>query len=401
MLDSSKVIWLKKIYLFQIMITFLALCSSFIFSTPKNSVRMLETILSFVIIIFGLKIPNTSTKKKEGIRKFLFNINSIFQIVGQFICLPLGLASVILLLHSIIGIPYEILSVFALLYLLFLYIPTTYFIAPRFKSTIARIIILMFIIFFEVGGGSQLALMFTTPNEIGQFIQNINVSQSINALAIILNVSLAMKLWGFDLPNFSISNESSFWINIVLFILMIWFVIWNGFGNGHSLISGYNFVFNSITVKDILMPIESISEEWIFRFGVLTLTLRALSHNKNGIIISVFLNGLLFGLWHLTNVLSTSSSSGVLQQVILAVGIGSIFSAIYLYTKNLGFTILIHFLMNFIAFTNMNGNIVMHDPSTLDWVLTAFWLLLFILVAYYLVTGNRKEMIKHQLHIVK
>jgi len=391
---------LKNMYLAQLILFLFTIGGSFILVPPNGNGRFYEFILLVVIIIFGVRIPYTreAHRKYSKVRKAFYYLNTFFQSIGQLIVLPVGLASLTVILHVLLKIPYSIISIFAFIYLLVMYLPTTYFVLSRFKTFIGRIILLAFIVFFEIGMGSRLSLEFTTEKNIGEVIQNINISQSIDTLVIILNVSLLMFLWNYvPFPSFSFKNKSSNIIDIALFLFMLWFVIWNGFGDPNKFLFGYDFALKNISYKDLLRPIETISEEWIFRFAILTLSLDYFSKYKDNIRLSIITNGICFGVWHLTNIFSGEPIMFVLQQSIFGIGLGILFSAVYLYTKNLTLTIIIHFLINFIAFVNMGGIISTNSPGLIDWLMTIVWIIMFIFVAYILTSGNRKNVIKQQL----
>ena len=93
------------------------------------------------------------------------------------------------------------------------------------------------------------------------------------------------------------------------------------------------------------MTLVGIAEEFLFR-GIVARTL--LDHygtSRGGIWKACLLSGLLFGLSHLSNLLS-SALFGVLMQCVFAASLGTLFAAIYFRTGNLWVTVFLHAAMD-------------------------------------------------------
>ena len=98
----------------------------------------------------------------------------------------------------------------------------------------------------------------------------------------------------------------------------------------------------------ILMMIGiGVREETLYR-GIVTNAL-ALKYANSvvGIYITVFVSGVLFGSLHMYNMISGVSFTGALTQSLGAMGIGILFSAIYLRGGNIWFLIITHAIIDF------------------------------------------------------
>ncbi|KRN51721.1 membrane-bound protease, caax family [Pediococcus damnosus] len=358
-------------------------------------------IFGLLAVIFGIGIPfekpfRTDQKIRRGLRK----CNYYFQSVIQLLLLPLGLAAFTLIFHKVLLINYPILAVLALLYLLVMYLPVAYYVLVNIQSYIGRIILILVIIFETLGSGSLLSLMYTRPNEIGSVLQTIDMSGIMNAFAFMITVGFLMYLWGFKQPGFRISRHVNWVIMSFVIVLLLAIVVWNAFGSGDKLsnmFTSFDFSPGHFSLKVILSALETISEEWAFRFAVLFLSLRAFSKRKNQFVWVVVINGILFGLWHASNVLAGQAVNATLNQMIFAVGLGMLFAAVYLYTQSIAVTMITHFLLDVSAFSYMNGNFLMSSPDGFDWVETWILFVVTVTVAMFLITGKRKQSIQKSL----
>jgi len=126
-------------------------------------------------------------------------------------------------------------------------------------------------------------------------------------------------------------------ISILLFgnIFGTWFLDWNILFGNPSITTGLGwFLF-------ILMLIPGIWEEVAFRGVILNLQLKKYSNRT-----SIILNGVLFGLFHLTNLILGANLFLTLMQTIYASCIGITFAYIYIKTKSLLPCILAHYLLD-------------------------------------------------------
>ncbi|GEN94139.1 CPBP family intramembrane glutamic endopeptidase [Pediococcus ethanolidurans] len=391
---------LKQWYIWQLGVMFIAFCLTF-FWEPFGSTRLVEVIFGALAVILGIGIPfEKPLKPEQKLKRALRKFNYCFQAFSQFLLLPLGLAAITLIFHKILLLNYPILAILAMLYVLIMYLPATYYVLVNIRSYIGRLILITIVIFETIGTGSVLALMYTRPKEIGAVLQTIDMSGIVNALAFMLTVGFLMYLWGFKQPSWRLSRTANWLVVGFVIVVLAALVVWNGFGTGDKLsniFTSYDFSLGHFNLKIILQALETMSEEWAFRFAVLFLSLKAFSHRKNQYIWVVVLNGVLFGLWHASNILAGQSVSATLNQMLFAFGGGIILSAAYLYTQSLAVTMISHFFLDVLAFSNMNGNLLMEAPDGVDWVATWIVVIVLVLVALFLVTGKRKQSIQGSL----
>ena len=89
------------------------------------------------------------------------------------------------------------------------------------------------------------------------------------------------------------------------------------------------------------------AEEIVFRGLVTNILLRRYGADGAGLFIAVALSGVLFGASHLVNILAGIPAPSVLFQAICVMPVGMLFSAIYLRTRSLWLTALVHALVDF------------------------------------------------------
>ncbi|GEL15620.1 CPBP family intramembrane glutamic endopeptidase [Pediococcus cellicola] len=391
---------LKQWYIWQLIVLFVAFCLSF-FWEPFGSTRFVEVAFGALVVILGVGIPfEKPLKSNQKVKKVLRKCNYIFQSVGQFFLLPLGLAAITLILHKVLLLNYPILAILAMLYVLVMYLPATYYVLVNIQSYIGRVLLITIIVFETIGTGSVLSLMYTRPREIGSVLQTIDMSGIVNALAFILTIGFLMYLWGFKQPGWRISRNANWLVVGLLVVTLVALIIWNGFGDGDKLstiFTSFDFTWGHFNLKIVLQALETISEEWAFRFAVLFLSLKAFSHRKNQYVWVILINGLLFGLWHSANLLAGQSVSATLNQMLFAAGGGVILSAAYLYTQSLAVPMISHFFLDVLAFSNMNGSLLMEAPDGVEWVATWIVVIVLVIVGLFAVTGKRKQSIQKSL----
>lgn len=401
-LSEQHVRRLKQWYIGQLIVSFLSFAGvigySFLFEHEQVTARRVIILLfSVLTVILALKIPfEKELQAKQKIRRALRKCNYYFQTMGQAILLPIGLSYLMLILHRLTHLSFLILTVIFLVYLLFMYIPVTYFVYMQIESLVGRIILLCFLIAEGISAGSQLIMEYTRPKQVGYVLQTINETQAADVVAILISVTFLMYLWGFKLPSFTYSKQANWGAVTFLVIFSLWYVIWNGFGSGShvsDILFKYDFSMAKINLKMVLTALTTIQEEWFFRFAILSLCLRALKNNRHQIEWAVCSNGILFGLWHFANGFAGQSWSATFEQMLSAGAAGLLFAAIYLYTRNIGFPIVIHFLNDFLGLSS-SASMIMSAPGTIDWLTTIGQVVVFILIVIFLMTGKRKQAIQ-------
>jgi len=109
------------------------------------------------------------------------------------------------------------------------------------------------------------------------------------------------------------------------------------------IVEGYEFVsIENIIVVSLFYIFVGIFEDFLIRGLSLNILLEKYGSTKKGILLSVFLSSLFFGMIHFSNLFTGASFQGVLIQVITATCVGFYFSAIYLRSGNVWTPALLH-----------------------------------------------------------
>ena len=99
--------------------------------------------------------------------------------------------------------------------------------------------------------------------------------------------------------------------------------------------------------------IVAIAEEMAYRGQILIQSIRW-TKSKNPYLFGLFLSSFLFSISHLVN-LSSQPVKATIIQVITTFSVGLILGIIYLTSGNFFFPVMIHFLIDFSAFTQTNS----------------------------------------------
>lgn len=125
-----------------------------------------------------------------------------------------------------------------------------------------------------------------------------------------------------------------------------------------------------------------ISEEIAWRIIPISIAMR--NKDKKGVVMSAYLlPSIAFGLIHFFNIFAGADILATIVQVAYAIGLGLIFAAIYIRTGNIWCSILLHSLVDIIAFLSedvQKSNGVLTQSSQLSeyWLLAIFTILFFI-----------------------
>ena len=132
--------------------------------------------------------------------------------------------------------------------------------------------------------------------------------------------------------------------------------------------------FNNPLVALVLAMAPGIGEEIIFRAIPVSNWMR-LGGKKDVIIESVVATSLLFGLIHLLNLLSGASLSATVFQVVYAICLGALFSAVLLRSGSIVPCIILHTFTDFLIFltTDLNNVGILSQELTFD---ARFWIAL-------------------------
>ena len=108
----------------------------------------------------------------------------------------------------------------------------------------------------------------------------------------------------------------------------------------------------SIIAFIVCMLLVGVTEEVFFRGVVADIILENYGKDRKGVIFSVAVSGLLFGLSHISNLGAGIGLSGVLIQIAQAAILGMFFGAVYMRTHNIFGVIFLHAAMDFVALSS-------------------------------------------------
>ena len=129
-----------------------------------------------------------------------------------------------------------------------------------------------------------------------------------------------------------------------------------------------------------------VAEEFMARAVIAETLLEHFGTSRAGIWKACLLSGLIFGCWHLTNMMA-SEAFGVLMQCAFAFALGTLFAAIYFRTGNIWVVVFLHGMMDIASTLEMGlcgigdfaQQVSSYDISTLTSLLVYLIPLLFIL----------------------
>lgn len=282
------------------------------------------------------------------------------------------------------------------IYKIFMFIPMGELALGKVQNKWGRFCLLWFIyLIIEVES--------TYPIPTNPFLKACTNSAIIGSLSFAVTAWFVMKKWGFVTPNFKLSSKIS---KIILCILIIFIVIdclfngFNGVDSWNGIFTNWNFRVasnNNLLYLTLSALADGIGEEWMMRFCMLSFLLKLLQNSSRQIFWAIFFDGLIFGLIHLFNT-PVQPLSATLLQVINAMTVGILFSALYLYTGTIISNIAYHFLYD-LAGMIASGSTSMLSPTIFDWQLLISIVLIYLGLSLFLVTGKRKKVVEYNLNL--
>ena len=141
--------------------------------------------------------------------------------------------------------------------------------------------------------------------------------------------------------------------NYLYYSPIIAYIIFFTLGFNDSLrMSGLTLYSRKISLYGMANLFGALFEEVLFRGFILGVLLYKYNDSKHGILKSVIISSLLFGLAHISNIWSQSyemSTRSIINQVYGATCLGVMFSAIYLKTRSIIILSILHAMSNFFA----------------------------------------------------
>jgi len=205
------------------------------------------------------------------------------------------------------------------------------------NKNIKMITIIIFFVFLLVL--NQLSSLFGQYKEMNTF--------SILRISLTLIIMLILNYIGYD--KLIKTNKLR---NFILLIIPAIIISIHNFPISASIFGRVTIEFLPIPFVLFLVECFSISffEEIIFRGILLGIFLLQFKDSRFGVLKSIILSSLIFGLSHLFNIFSGTSMLDVLLQVLYTFLISIVWAIIYIRTNNIWIIIFLHTLFNFFGY---------------------------------------------------
>lgn len=159
----------------------------------------------------------------------------------------------------------------------------------------------------------------------------------------------------------------------------------------------YVLISPSVTILVVLLFTlgTAFLEEIVFRSVIFTAVIQMLPKTKKGLFYSVMISSLFFGLMHLVNIFDGASVPNTLLQVGYSFLMGSLWSVVFLKTKSIWSSILLHWLYNFFGFVLFEVGVVLNRYDTIT-VVTTILIGIIGTVYYYMVFDSLEPVEVHK-----
>lgn len=185
---------------------------------------------------------------------------------------------------------------------LLMYIPYTVVFFGSVRNKFLQLLVALFTFEFVSMGGLSL-VTYGTILYFNPFIGMLENSAFLGAISFLILMLLLMRKWGYSWPRMRLSRDASLKVLLPLLIVSVWFIMWNAFSGGNTLLKSlFTFNFSGINFKPqyVLSGLEAgIAEELLFRYAFLTILLAAFRNTRYRIFYSAGISSLCFGLIHL------------------------------------------------------------------------------------------------------
>lgn len=240
-------------------------------------------------------------------------------------------------------------------------------------------------------GAVTIALIFILPPEILSLPAMDYVLSSVNNLvAFVVLIIIAKKIGLFDdIP----WNVKGVFKGLLLGIPVLLFCLVQLSGILESTYD-YSIVINVFGVVAALIYCVAIAlwEEFLCRGVILTNMLKKWANSKNGIIKSVILSAFIFGAAHVITGFGGDWTNTTIQ-IVYASFMGLLFGVIYIKTKSLASTIVLHFILNLTAYTMPYVMPNFQSMNPLTFILSIFaFVCLWVIETYVLIDDITKKL---------
>ena len=240
-------------------------------------------------------------------------------------------------------------------------------------------------------GAVTIALIFILPPEILSLPAMDYVLSSVNSLVAFVVLIIIAKKFGLfdDIP----WNVKGVFKGLLLGIPVLLFCLVQLSGILESTYD-YSIVINVFGVVAALIYCVAIAlwEEFLCRGVILTNMLKKCGNAKNGIIKSVILSAFIFGAAHVITGFGGDWTNTTIQ-IVYASFMGLLFGVIYIKTKSLASTIVLHFILNLTAYTMPYVMPNFQSMNPLTFILSIFaFVCLWVIETYVLIDDITKKL---------
>lgn len=349
-----------------------------------------------ILLLLGGLIPAFETKLTDQDWPRFRRFNHYFQAIFQFIFMPFFLMGLVDLLRRVPFLNEQGLVAVAFFYMIFMFVPIAIITMTPVRSVIGRIFLLAMAVFSGLIGAQStfLALPVLTAPAVFKMVSDTGI---LGAFGFVLTVGVLMVTWGFRWPTWRSNRQANWGLIGVIGVVGAAFIIWNAFGVGSSwrtTFTQFDFKMQAVSWKMFLSGLEpGIAEEWLYRFAVLALLLKAFDQHRHQLDWAVGLSSAIFGLWHLTNTLAGQSWSATVEQMIFAASLGGFLAVSYLYSGSLLVPMLIHAGVDIFSMM-ASGSQSMSKPDAFEWQTIGFTVIVFGALTIFFLTGKRRQVMQ-------
>lgn len=216
------------------------------------------------------------------------------------------------------------------------------------------------------------------------------------SICFILGMLIARE-WGFDLnPNLEWLKSPNFsYLSLgILFVVQAWYIFWNAYGidSNNLLTTIFGIELHKFTFSwpALLRPIETGILEETFRYLLIISLIVGLKKSKFRLQLTVVISSLIFGAMHIGNV-GEQKLNATIGQICFAAASGLILGIIYLYTGKLWLSMITHFALDFLAFSQPGGlDPIVWNGSVGDWLNLSVSIIIPVVLVTWMMTGRRK-----------
>ncbi|NRO30623.1 hypothetical protein IMAU30143_00832 [Lactobacillus helveticus] len=218
---------------------------------------------------------------------------------------------------------------------------------------------------------------------------------NLGALAFLIAACYMIYCWDHRLnPNlkFKTSSNWSYLVLTVLIIFVIWDILWNICSGAMSRFTSQAFLQSSFRFawKPFFDAISTGVSEETFRYLSIVTLLECLKETKHQVTFVVIISAMIFGAFHLLNVMDEPFIAAI-SQVIMAFVSGLVWAIIYLYTGKLWAMMIIHGIYDYFMFLQPIG---ISTSNSIFIIYCVIEVIIPILLTIWMLTGKRYKVLQ-------